>query len=634
MIGVAARDTTPELDLWLTFARRAGAIHDTDGDGGFLVVLPVALQRAFDLSEELEVTASPDAARDTGATLLCAGHPLADAVASTVLTEGDAGERWVAWPAGVPRADQLLESARAFLPVDHGRVDAGDPPRALYAPLLRVGALVTYTIDQRYQEREEIWVDGRSGAPVGRIDEALFVPRQVAARTVAAPDVVRALDGADAMLSRRAERRLHVLQTASAAALAEETDRAIAYYRDALHSLERRRHTAAPERQAMYTARIEATARERDRRVQEVGEKFQPRRESRPFRLHLVHCPALDVPLIVRRGERAYPLTLTWLVPHSAFVAVRCPGCGAEEPLVAGRSHLGCRSCLARPAAPAEPEIAVQGTRVALKAQAAPPVDRAAAPPPPRAATRPREAEGIQRRLEAQRRKRDAAAIRAQQTRSSGRHEHVGDRLSFDLWRASAMRKRLPERQVVPDSPFAVLQRLFGTLAAQVALGIPVAAIPDSSTSATTSLGPETGFTWGTVRTGGGSEYRYLLRWRALRNRALASELYPSSQRLSFWDPTGDPSLAPWTVPTLEALLWSTDIARIGVPAVARCIAMWSAMRPMLEHIEPATAAAALATFVARRWQVRRPAAQMSRDYGASPQAVTRAVRLLTNRLQ
>jgi hypothetical protein len=401
----------------------------------------------------------------------------------------------------------------------------------------------------------------------------------------------------------------------------------------------------------MYAARIEATERERDRRVQEVGEKFQPQHEWHPFRLHLVHCPAMEVPLVVRRGERAYPLTLTWLAPHATFVGVRCPGCGAEEPLVAGRSQLGCRSCLARPAPVADPEIALQGKRVTMKASTAPPpVNRAEQPPPagraeppprPRAATRPREAEGILRRLEAQRLKREAAEMRAQQTRSSVRREHAGDRLSYELWRACALRQRFPERQVMPHTAFAVVQRLFGPLAAQVALGLPVAAIPDSSTSATThSLGTGAGFTWGTVRTTAGAQHRYLLHWQWFRNQALVSEVLPAGP-LDRWDPTANPVLTPTTAPALygdapvppvpldpvEALLWSTEVARAGLPAVARCFAIWSVMRPALEHVEPATAAAALATVMARHWRRARTASQMSREYGASVQAVGRVVR-------
>lgn len=642
MSAPARVDTTPELDLWLAYAGRSGAIHDSDGAGTFLVLLPDALQRTLGLPEEVQVTAAPDAARESGSRLLCAGHPMADAVASRILTAGDAGERWVAWPGTLPRADQLVDSARTVLPVDHGRVDPADQPRALYAPLFRVGVLVTYTLEQRYQEREEVWVDGRTGVPVGRIEEALYAPHRTARRAIAAPDLIRALDGAERPLSGRAERRLQELRMASAPVLREERERALAFYQGALDSLVRRRDAAAPERRSVFSARIEATERERDRRLQELAEKFEPQHSWRPFRLHLVHCPALDVPLVVRRGERTYPLTLTWLLPHAVFVGVRCPNCGAEEPLVAGRSHLGCRSCVVRAAPVPQPAIQLRG-RVAPEARAAA-APSVAVPPrqsPPHAKTRPLEAERIQQRREARRLKREAAEARTQHARGVGRMTHAGDRLSLQLWQSCALRKRVSDAFVMPNSPFAVLQRLYGPVAPQVALGLPIAAVPMSSTSMTDSMSSQIGFTWGMVRTAR-TEHRYVIRWHWAGKQALLFELFPGRPRM-LWDPTGDEELTPATAPALfgaapapavaldavEALLWNTDTARLGVPTVARCIGMWSAMRPVLERVAPVTAAAALATVVGQYWRRPRAASEVSRAYGANPQAVGRVVREL-----
>lgn len=644
----------PELDLFLAFAGRSGAIHESDGAGGCVVMLPGVVQRRFELPETMEVTADPDVARDDGSTLLCAGHPVVDAVATAILAGGDGGERWVAWPDTAPRADQLADAARTALPVDHGRVDLVDQPRALYAPLLRVGVLVTYTVDERYQEREEVWVDARTGMHVGRIDDSLYVARRMPGRTVGAPDFASALEAAERLLARRTQRRLAQLHAGATPRLHEETARAQAYYRAALDTLARRRAAAAPARRAQYDARIEATERERDRRLRELAEHVQPACSWRPFRLHLVHCPAFDVPLVVRRGERTYPLTLTWLLPHAAFAGVRCPGCGSEQPLVAGRTRLGCRACLP-PAPVAEPEVSLPGRRMppSPAAGSAPPPPSGTQPqspqpqisPPLRAHTRPREAERLQQRREKERLKREAAELRANRSRAGRRAADAGDQLAFEMWRACGLRRELPERSVIPHTPYAVLQRLYGAAAPQVALGLPESAVPDGTLTTTSTDWSESGdaITWGVVRAAGAG-HRYFLRWQSSRSGPQAVELLPMGRLAPILDPSVDTTAAAAAMPALfagapaphapldavEALLWEREVAGLGIPVVARCLATWSALHPLLEDAAPHVAAAALAAVATRRWRQPRTVAALSRDYDASPQAVRRTVKDLT----
>lgn len=642
---------TPELDLFLAFAGRSGAIHESDGAGGSVVLLPEEMHRRFDVSETMEVTADPDAARDDGSTLLCAGHPLVDAVAAAILDAGDGGERWVAWPDASPPAGQLFDIARAALPVDHGRVDPADQPRALYAPLLRAGFLVTYTLDERYQEREEVWVDGRTGVPVGRIDETLYAAQRMPGRTVGAPDFARALEAAEQLLARRTRRRLEELRLVATPRLQEETARAEAYYRAALETLARRRAAAAPERRPQYDARIGATERERDRRLQELVDHVQPTCSWRPFRLHVVHCPAFDVPLVVRRGERTYPLTLTWLLPHASFAGVRCPGCGAEQPLVAGRTKLGCHACLPRAPA-AEPEVSVVGRRVVqspsiASAPSAPRGPEPQSPPPPRpqplsAQTRPREAERLQQRREKERLKREAAERRASRARAGNRMAEAGDRLAFEMWRACALRRALPERSVIPHTPYAVLLRLYGAAAPQVAVGLPASAVPDGTTTSTSTEWSESGgaTTWGIVRAAG-AERGYVLRWRVGRSGPQAIELLPADDLATIFDPSLTATIDADAMPALfaaappphgfldavESLVWEREVALLGIPVVARCLATWSALRPLIEDEAPHVAAAALAAVATRPWRRPRTVAALSRDYGASPQAIRRTMK-------
>ena len=348
------------VGFWLRWAEGHGAL--TDGAGGkggtgdaSMVVLPPPLQADLDLPEALSVTADPEVAREDGALLLIPGHPLLDRAAGQVLDDGDAGIAHLAWPASLPPSAACLEAkARDQLGVDHGRIDVAGEPLPAYLPVLRLGVLVSFAVslEERFQERQEAWVDARTGLSVGDAAGARFastpwVPGPGPARRLG-PDLEAAVCAAHALLDARARRRMEVVARHGASAREAELARAEAYYAATLDSVTRRKAAAAPERQALYEEQARATEVERDRRVAEIHEKFRPRHELRPFRAHILEVPALVLPVAVRRGERRYPFELTWLPATRRFLAVSCPACGDPgAPLVAGRRQLGCRACLA-----------------------------------------------------------------------------------------------------------------------------------------------------------------------------------------------------------------------------------------------------------------------------------------------
>ena len=161
--------TDPGLAFWLEWVEHEGALTEEAGGGTTVVVLADGLRQALELPEEVVVTADPDAARDEGALLLVPGQPVLDRAAEIALAEGDVGTAWLPWPArAAPTTARLLAAARERFPIDHGRIDPAGEPAAAYAPLLRVGVLVTYTLslDLRFQEREEVWVDATTGLEV------------------------------------------------------------------------------------------------------------------------------------------------------------------------------------------------------------------------------------------------------------------------------------------------------------------------------------------------------------------------------------------------------------------------------------------------------------------------------------
>ncbi len=364
----------PGLGFWLRYVESEGGLWERAA-GSTLVMLPAALRDGFGVTEEMTVTSDPDVAREDGATLLAPGHPLLSGAAERVLQAGDVQVISLARPAAVPPdTGRLLEKAREQFAVDHGKIDVAGGVTPARHRVLRVGALVDYAIsaDERFQELAECWIDVASrreltGHAIGRLSRAAAGGAAGAAGDLpghrgpvtADEGLCAALGEAHRRIDEQALRRRGVLARRAGAELAAEQTRARAYYDEALKSIERRRATAAPDRAALLDARADSTRGERQRRLAEIEEKYQPRHQIRPFRLYLLIVPALHLPVHVRRGDRKYPVGLDWLLPVGAFSELRCPHCDQQAPLVAAKTRLGCTSCLAPAPAAAPPRLAV-----------------------------------------------------------------------------------------------------------------------------------------------------------------------------------------------------------------------------------------------------------------------------------
>lgn len=355
----------PGLRFWLRYVDDHGGLTEPARDGT-LVVLPPAVATEFDLPDELMVTSDPDVAREDGTVLLATGHPVLIRAADATLTGGDAGVLTLAAPTTPALgADYLQDRVREQFPVEHGRIDVTGLPTRVTRPVLRVGALVTYTVsaEECYQERLECWVDARSGLPLGEDDVARLQRAPRALDTGAVPaslltTVGAALEHAHRILDAAANRRRSTLAAQASDAHRQERAHARAYYDDALRSLERRRATAQPDRAELLAARAASTREERARRLWEIDEKYQARHDIRPFRLHAVLVPGWRVPVDVRRGARRYPFTFDWLPALGACANERCPHCGAASALSASKTRLGCVDCLPSTALHAVPASA------------------------------------------------------------------------------------------------------------------------------------------------------------------------------------------------------------------------------------------------------------------------------------
>lgn len=646
--------TDPAIAFWLRYLEASGGLHE-DADDLILAVLPGQLQAELGLPEEVAVTVDPEVAREDGALLLLPGHPVLDQAAASVLERGDAGFAWLAWPDGAPPAPAtLLERARERFDIDHGRIDAGGHPARVYLPVVRVGALVSYTAGagERFQEREEVWVDGRTGLRLGQgimpaITAALRLPVPDTSHRALTPDLAVALARSHERIVERALARLEVLARRAQAPLRDELAQTDAYYQAALATIAKRREQAEPDRQRLLDARAEATRVERTRRRAEIQEKYRPGHQVRPFRLHLLLVPALELPVQVRRGQAAHPFTLTWVLPRAGFVDACCPHCGTAERLVAGRDRLGCRACLqpSRAAKPAAPPPAPTPPPAPV-APPEPPTPPAAAPTP-KATPAARTSRKPTRRLA----RSPAAPPAPPPDRELERAWRVANNLPTAFWEAVASGERWPRKQVVPGSPLSVLYRLYGAEGPACAVGIAPGQgrrLARISMIAASSLLGRVAVTTGGVALDDGSSYPFTLRWRLQAGKAAVEEVLPATDTAGPTLPHRDdlhPALAqrlydqipgtPAQLDPVAAALWDQGPRHLGLALVARGLAAWWRLPDpaTLSHPTPVLAAA-LAALSGRHAGAWHPTQAVANALGVDPAEATAAADDLQQRLR
>jgi hypothetical protein len=533
----------PGLRFWLSYVEHCGGLADDAVSGTTLVVLPGPLRARLSLPETLMVTGDPEAAREDGAVLLAAGHPVLTASAEAVLDGADVGRGALAWPGSLlPAAEDLLEQARDSFPVDHGRIDLAGPPTRAYLPVLRAGAMIGYLIagDEAFQERVECWLDADTcrelpGAVRDTLDDAWSAqsaegPGRGPGSASRLPfDLDRAVDAAHTLLRARAATRLDTLAEDGHQARATEVARTEAYYRDVLDGIERRRAGTAPDRVAALDARAEATRQERTRRLAEIQDKHRAHFELTPYRLHLLLVPSVVLPVDFLRGSRRYPQRLVWIWPARRFRHLPCPSCGSDRPLVAGKSGLGCEACLARhePPAPVAPPVKAAPAKAApakaapASAKAAPASAKAAnaaksAPPPAAAAPARLVPPGARPRS-------------GPDPVSDTRVRSVGDRLVTGFWQSVADDDRQLAKRLLPDSPAATALRLFGVRGLTSTVGVPEAATLVAVSGGTRPRGLGRRFVCdGHLQIRGEhTEFPFSLVWRLHGNQALVDEIVP-----------------------------------------------------------------------------------------------------------
>lgn len=621
----------PALGFWLRAAEAEGALHEQAADAA-VVLLPSPLRDAFDLPEEITVTADPEVAREDGALLLAPGHPVLDRATERVLDRGDVGRVPLTWPTGVPPSPQaLVERLREKVQVDHGRIDAtGELPVSGYAPVLRVGALITYdlSLDDRFQERQEVWVDADTGLSLTPSVAAALAAKSSGSgltHLVLPADRSHAAATAHLLLEQAADERLAVLAAQSVGARDAELIRVHDYYRAALDALARRRAVAPTDRQALLDARADATRAEQERRLAEVEQKFRGSRAIRWYRVHELLVPTARVPVTIRRGAREYPFTFRWLLPLQTVAPFRCPHCAAEAALVAGKQRLGCTSCLQPPALPAAvptSPAAVPTPRAAAAVALSPPTPPTPHRSPPTPPSPPPE---------------------PAPTFNEKSCSDDGNRLAVRFWEDVFRDDRKPTRLVAPGSPAEAALRVWGSFGPALVLGVPAGTrVSELNAGTTPDRSAALQVTGGWLRAPM-RHYPYAVKWEGGQGRPgrvrvvevvcgqpPAGASLPSHLVRRWWRDSWGGRAFPAPRIALDPVataLWRVELPGRGPYLLLRCLAAWWRIDGQLDvrDVGEAASAAALARLVAACAGTQVSYDAVAAQYTADPAAVRAA---------
>jgi hypothetical protein len=518
-----------------------------------------------------------------------------------------------------------------------------------YLPVLRVGAMVSYSasLEDRFQERGEVWVDARTCLPLEAPMRAHVASQSLEAgmdpaRPMLDCDLPAALATAHTLIEGRALARRAELSGQTRAAREEELRRAATYYATALESIAARAATAPQERRGLLASQAEVTITERDRRLAEIEERFEPRHEIQPFRLHLVAVPALSMPVSVRRGDRAFPLTVTWVPGGVGFLPLRCPHCGDSSPLVAGRDRLGCRTCIPRPAVEPAPTAPRQEHPQGSSEDRAPKVAAQSQQPqrPVAPARSPARSGGQPPTGKPRRATGPAKATKGSVSHgaSNERLFKLGAKLATAFWDAAALGCRWRGKATAAHSPMSVLARLYGTQGPFRAIGVPPGALPLDMMVRETQPHPTSPHTTsGLLSTSAGSFF-YTLRWQVAQGDPLVGEVLPhlcpdgalvaaSSLPAIVASELLNPPPPRTPLDPVETQIWEETMGIIGLSFVVRCLAHWWQIRAATgtESHAPGVMAAAIVERARARAGLRPRTAGQSTLWSPDPSSIQAA---------
>lgn len=306
----------------------AGA--DVRDEGGVLwVTSPESVRTALEIPETACLVFEPERAGEFGAELVAPGSYLLERILGLVMSRG----RWNRGTVADPPADWLADALRgAGLPAD------ASVPGSRVETLAVFAFRITLVSDEKRESFHYVAtsLDGRDSweAPVPQAEAALL-PWDAPGASV---DLEAAYRAAGTALLRRTQASVEAFRKTSLAALEEEVRRIFSYFDGTVKEIRASAPTGTDDL-------VRALGGERDRRLTEAVERFDPHATATLCGVRLVRTPVADV--LVRLGKDEVPVTV------DAFTRVprglRCKRCETDQGPWNWTEDAGllCRACSA-----------------------------------------------------------------------------------------------------------------------------------------------------------------------------------------------------------------------------------------------------------------------------------------------
>lgn len=345
---------TAPLEFSLRWIEATGGLAEETSPGVF-GVLPAVLPEGVSRLEAL--TGEPEIAReDPSVELVAPGSVVLDALLREAKGAGRAARSYlVGLTTSLP-----TDGLRAFRVL--GGTSRIEAVRAFEHRTVAFTFHVAYESDERADDVVTIGVDLASGRIARRSLDAALSSSSSSERLEAWPlaPAIALEEGyatARAELPRRLASSISARQAELDRLLAQERQRTAKYHDDLARELRDERGTAAPEEVA---AKIAATGRQRDRMLQELGDKYALRVSASLATLLVLIHPKLHVEVSAtpRAGGSATTLHVVWDPLTGAPEALDCPSCGrpgfefslASERLATTLRCAGCAGPISSPA--------------------------------------------------------------------------------------------------------------------------------------------------------------------------------------------------------------------------------------------------------------------------------------------
>jgi hypothetical protein len=214
----------------------------------------------------------------------------------------------------------------------------------------------------------------------------------------------------------------------------------------------------------------------------------------------------------------------------------------------------------------------------------------------------------------------------------------MGAKLADSFWDMVSQGERWRGKQVIPNSPMAVLARLYGSEGPLRAIGVPRPALPLAALTFGSQARPGLpNLTVGAIRTEEGA-FAWVLRWQTREGRPVVGEVLPCEVMRNelpapeVLSPRVAAQLLDPPAPRIEldavaSRIWDEAIGTLGLGFVLRCLACWWEIEsaPRTSDHEAGVMAAAVIDHLRRRCGLSQGGEQASL-FGPDPVALERAL--------